>query len=132
MAGATLCKSINRAIATSIAGTLGVGIHWIAGQCGQKYEPLVLGASVFIFGEFICHTINSNKLLYTLEIEKKKEFCAPIVGKLAMDHQGWRPHFSIRWSRSSGPWLMPIPKLIIDSSVWPLGLGPSPLSWLNP
>ncbi|KAL9245429.1 hypothetical protein vseg_019087 [Gypsophila vaccaria] len=47
--GATICKSINRAVATAIAGSLGVGIHWIASQCGQKYEPIVLGASVFIF-----------------------------------------------------------------------------------
>ncbi|KAK9713590.1 hypothetical protein RND81_06G037700 [Saponaria officinalis] len=48
--GATICKSINRAVATGVAGSLGVGIHWIASQCGQKYEPIVLGASVFIFG----------------------------------------------------------------------------------
>ncbi|KAK9713589.1 hypothetical protein RND81_06G037700 [Saponaria officinalis] len=47
--GATICKSINRAVATGVAGSLGVGIHWIASQCGQKYEPIVLGASVFIF-----------------------------------------------------------------------------------
>ncbi|KAK9743193.1 hypothetical protein RND81_03G223400 [Saponaria officinalis] len=47
--GATLCKSINRAVATTLAGVLGVGVHWIASQCGQKYEPVVLGASVFIF-----------------------------------------------------------------------------------
>ncbi|KAL9234566.1 hypothetical protein vseg_009424 [Gypsophila vaccaria] len=47
--GATLCKSINRAVATTLAGSLGVGVHWIASQCGQKYEPIVLGAFVFIF-----------------------------------------------------------------------------------
>ncbi|KAJ8440626.1 hypothetical protein Cgig2_031043 [Carnegiea gigantea] len=47
--GATLCKCINRAIATVIAGSLGFGIHWVASHCGHKYEPLVLGTSVFIF-----------------------------------------------------------------------------------
>ncbi|GAB4844622.1 hypothetical protein Ancab_038023 [Ancistrocladus abbreviatus] len=47
--GATLCKSINRAIATAVAGSLGVGVHWIAGQSGEKFEPVILGTSVFIF-----------------------------------------------------------------------------------
>ena len=40
-------------MATTIAGFLGVGVHWIAGHCGEKYEPIVTGASVFIFGELI-------------------------------------------------------------------------------
>ncbi|GAB4861566.1 hypothetical protein Ancab_036759 [Ancistrocladus abbreviatus] len=47
--GATLCKSINRAIATAIAGYLGVGVHWIASRCGENFEPIILGTSVFIF-----------------------------------------------------------------------------------
>ncbi|XP_074282462.1 aluminum-activated malate transporter 10-like [Silene latifolia] len=51
--GATICKSVNRAVATTVAGSLGVGIHWIASQCGQKYEPIVLGASVFIFASVV-------------------------------------------------------------------------------
>ncbi|KAJ8444690.1 hypothetical protein Cgig2_030364 [Carnegiea gigantea] len=49
MVGTTICKSVNRAIATIAAGSLGVGVHWIAGHCGEKYEPIVIGASVFIF-----------------------------------------------------------------------------------
>ncbi|XP_074265038.1 aluminum-activated malate transporter 10-like [Silene latifolia] len=47
--GATICKSFNRTVATTLAGSLGLGIHWIASQCGLKYEPIVLGVFIFIF-----------------------------------------------------------------------------------
>ncbi|KAL8138396.1 hypothetical protein V2J09_004397 [Rumex salicifolius] len=47
--GATLSKCINRTVATILGGSLGFGVHWIASQSGKKFEPIVLGASVFIF-----------------------------------------------------------------------------------
>ncbi|GAV71133.1 ALMT domain-containing protein [Cephalotus follicularis] len=47
--GATLSKSVNRATATFIAGLLGVGVHWLATQSGEKLEPIILGFSVFLF-----------------------------------------------------------------------------------
>ncbi|GMH22533.1 hypothetical protein Nepgr_024376 [Nepenthes gracilis] len=47
--GATLCKCINRAMATAVAGSLGIGIHWVASQTGEKFEPIIIGTSVFIF-----------------------------------------------------------------------------------
>ncbi|KAL9687818.1 hypothetical protein QQ045_032225 [Rhodiola kirilowii] len=46
--GATLSKSINRATATFLAGSLGLGVHWIATQSGPKFEPIILGFFVFI------------------------------------------------------------------------------------
>ncbi|CAM8974526.1 unnamed protein product [Rhodiola kirilowii] len=46
--GATLNKSINRAIATFLAGSLGIGVHWVASQSGQKFEPVIIGLFVFI------------------------------------------------------------------------------------
>ena len=50
IAGATLCKSLNRACGTLLAGSLAVGVHWIANQSGEKLEPYVNGASVFLLG----------------------------------------------------------------------------------
>uniref|UniRef100_A0A7N0RAS2 Aluminum-activated malate transporter n=1 Tax=Kalanchoe fedtschenkoi TaxID=63787 RepID=A0A7N0RAS2_KALFE len=46
--GATLNKSINRATATFLAGSLGLGVHWVATQSGQKFEPVIIGLFVFI------------------------------------------------------------------------------------
>ncbi|KDP28457.1 hypothetical protein JCGZ_14228 [Jatropha curcas] len=48
-AGATLSKSINRTIATFLAGSLGLGVNWIASQTGAKLQPVILGFSVFLF-----------------------------------------------------------------------------------
>ncbi|XVE77308.1 hypothetical protein DITRI_Ditri13aG0051800 [Diplodiscus trichospermus] len=47
--GATLSKCINRATGTFLAGALGVGIHWVADQSGDKMKPIILGISVFLF-----------------------------------------------------------------------------------
>ncbi|KAL3825708.1 hypothetical protein ACJIZ3_021737 [Penstemon smallii] len=46
--GGTLSKSINRGCATLVAGALGVGAEYLAGLCGEKGEPIVLGILVFI------------------------------------------------------------------------------------
>ncbi|KAK6147309.1 hypothetical protein DH2020_018221 [Rehmannia glutinosa] len=46
--GATICKSLNRGGATLLAGALGVGAEYLAGLCGDKGEPVVLGILVFI------------------------------------------------------------------------------------
>ncbi|KAJ8900431.1 hypothetical protein K2173_025208 [Erythroxylum novogranatense] len=46
--GATLYKCINRATGTFLAGSLGLGIHWIASHAGDEFEPIILGMSVFI------------------------------------------------------------------------------------
>ncbi|CAA2958839.1 aluminum-activated malate transporter 10 [Olea europaea subsp. europaea] len=46
--GATLCKCVNRATGTLLAGALGLGIHWIANQSGEKFEPIILQVSVFL------------------------------------------------------------------------------------
>ncbi|XP_047964318.1 aluminum-activated malate transporter 8-like [Salvia hispanica] len=45
--GGTLSKSINRGCATLLAGALGVGAEYLAGACGEKGEPVVLGLLVF-------------------------------------------------------------------------------------
>ncbi|KAK6919935.1 Aluminum-activated malate transporter [Dillenia turbinata] len=46
--GATVSKSINRATGTFLAGSLGIGIHWMASRSGEKFEPTILGGSVFL------------------------------------------------------------------------------------
>ncbi|XP_076957430.1 aluminum-activated malate transporter 10-like [Bidens hawaiensis] len=46
--GATIAKSFNRASATFLAGSIGVGVHWVANQCGEQLEPVILQASVTI------------------------------------------------------------------------------------
>ncbi|BFG32048.1 hypothetical protein CerSpe_183220 [Prunus speciosa] len=48
--GATLCKSINRICGTFLAGFLAIGIHWIANQSGEEFEPFITGISVFLLG----------------------------------------------------------------------------------
>ncbi|KAL0316052.1 UNVERIFIED_CONTAM: Aluminum-activated malate transporter 8 [Sesamum radiatum] len=45
--GGTLSKGINRGCATLLAGALGVGAEYLAGFCGDKAEPFVLGLMVF-------------------------------------------------------------------------------------
>ncbi|KAJ7952193.1 Aluminum-activated malate transporter [Quillaja saponaria] len=47
-AGATISKSLNRICGTSIAGFLAIGVHWVASQAGQKYEPIVVGVPLFL------------------------------------------------------------------------------------
>lgn len=46
--GATICKCLNRAGATLLAGALGLGVHWVATLFGEMYEPLILQGSVFV------------------------------------------------------------------------------------
>ncbi|KAL4562606.1 hypothetical protein LXL04_026634 [Taraxacum kok-saghyz] len=46
--GATIAKSCNRVGATLVAGSIGLGVHWMANQCGQELQPLILQVSVFI------------------------------------------------------------------------------------
>lgn len=46
--GAMLSKCINRMIGTFFAGSLAVGVHWIASHSGEVFQPLILGASVFL------------------------------------------------------------------------------------
>lgn len=49
--GATLQKCVNRAIGTFLAGSLGVGVHWVASQSGKDAEPVILQVSVFLLGK---------------------------------------------------------------------------------
>ncbi|XP_042479944.1 aluminum-activated malate transporter 10-like [Macadamia integrifolia] len=46
--GATLSKSLNRITGTVVAGSLAIGVHWIASQSGERFEPVILGSSVFL------------------------------------------------------------------------------------
>nr|XP_043633269.1 aluminum-activated malate transporter 8-like [Erigeron canadensis] len=60
-AGATLCKGMNRGLATLVAGVLGLGAKYFASLFGPKAEPIVLGCLVFVlvaaatFTRFIPH-----------------------------------------------------------------------------
>ncbi|KAK1274735.1 Aluminum-activated malate transporter 2 [Acorus gramineus] len=46
--GATIGKGLNRAFATLLGGSLGIGAHQIAELLGEKGEPVFLGVSVFL------------------------------------------------------------------------------------
>ncbi|XP_006303723.2 aluminum-activated malate transporter 2, partial [Capsella rubella] len=46
--GATLGKGINRAVATLVAGGLGIGAHHLASLSGATVEPILLAIFVFI------------------------------------------------------------------------------------
>uniref|UniRef100_A0A2N9HP65 Aluminum-activated malate transporter n=1 Tax=Fagus sylvatica TaxID=28930 RepID=A0A2N9HP65_FAGSY len=46
--GATLSKCINRATGTFLAGSLALGVQWIACKSGETFKPIIIGISVFI------------------------------------------------------------------------------------
>ncbi|WCJ34187.1 Aluminum-activated malate transporter 8 [Euphorbia peplus] len=46
--GGTLCKSLNRGVATFLAGALGLGAERLASLFGPKGEPIVIGLFVFL------------------------------------------------------------------------------------
>ncbi|KAJ6807538.1 aluminum-activated malate transporter 10-like [Iris pallida] len=46
--GGSLYKGFNRAIATTTAGALAFGIHWLARKSGETSEHIIIGTSVFI------------------------------------------------------------------------------------
>ncbi|XP_040988381.1 aluminum-activated malate transporter 10-like [Juglans microcarpa x Juglans regia] len=46
--GATLCKCLNRVFGTCLAGFLAIGVHWVASQSGERFEPVIVGVSVFL------------------------------------------------------------------------------------
>ncbi|XXG62530.1 hypothetical protein AAC387_Pa05g0869 [Persea americana] len=46
--GATLSKGLNRIFATVLAGALAVGAHQLASFSGERGEPIILGAFVFL------------------------------------------------------------------------------------
>ncbi|KAI3741394.1 hypothetical protein L1987_59066 [Smallanthus sonchifolius] len=46
--GATISKAFNRTTATFLGGSIGVGVHWIASQCGEELKPVILQVSVTI------------------------------------------------------------------------------------
>ncbi|XP_025013065.1 aluminum-activated malate transporter 10 isoform X2 [Ricinus communis] len=46
--GATICKSLNRVCGTTLAGMLAFSVHWVATKSGERFEPFIIGASVFI------------------------------------------------------------------------------------
>lgn len=60
IAGATIAKCLNRVFGTLLAGFLALGVHWIASQSGEKLEPLIAGASLFLLGLYLL-TFTHNK-----------------------------------------------------------------------
>ncbi|KAL6633797.1 hypothetical protein ACP70R_026468 [Stipagrostis hirtigluma subsp. patula] len=46
--GGSVYKCFNRAVATASAGVLALGVHWAASKSGDKLEPVILSASVFL------------------------------------------------------------------------------------
>nr|XP_043630008.1 aluminum-activated malate transporter 10-like isoform X2 [Erigeron canadensis]XP_043630012.1 aluminum-activated malate transporter 10-like isoform X2 [Erigeron canadensis] len=46
--GGTLYKSLNRIGATTLAGFLALGSHWIASQAGHRFEPVIMEISLFV------------------------------------------------------------------------------------
>ncbi|KAG8659013.1 aluminum-activated malate transporter 10 isoform X2 [Manihot esculenta] len=46
--GATISKSLNRVFGTCLAALLAFSVHWVACKAGEKFEPWIVGASVFL------------------------------------------------------------------------------------
>jgi len=46
--GVAVLKGLNRACATFLAGTLGIGAHYLPVLFGEKWEPVVPGVLVFL------------------------------------------------------------------------------------
>lgn len=67
IAGATISKSLNRICGTFLAGFLAIGVHWIASQSGDQLEPLIIGASVFILGQY--NTVLEEPYLLHLKLD---------------------------------------------------------------
>ncbi|KAM4094832.1 hypothetical protein ACB094_06G224500 [Castanea mollissima] len=42
------CKCINRATGTFLAGSLALGVQWIANKSGETFEHMIIGISVFL------------------------------------------------------------------------------------
>lgn len=53
ISGATLSKGLNRVFATFLAGALAVGAHQLASFSGERGEPIILGAFVFLIGRIL-------------------------------------------------------------------------------
>jgi uncharacterized membrane protein YccC len=58
IAGATIYKSINRICGTTLAGLLALGVHWVASRAGAEWEPVIVGASLFLLGILLFIEIN--------------------------------------------------------------------------
>lgn len=50
LAGATLCKGLNRGIGTLLAGSLSFLIQYIANESGQVLRAVFVGVAVFMIG----------------------------------------------------------------------------------
>ncbi|XP_071700353.1 aluminum-activated malate transporter 10-like [Rutidosis leptorrhynchoides] len=46
--GGTLYKCLNRICATFLAGFLALGVNWVAAQSGHRFEPVIMGISLFV------------------------------------------------------------------------------------
>ncbi|KAL3499057.1 hypothetical protein ACH5RR_041789 [Cinchona calisaya] len=46
--GVTISKCLNRATGTCLAGFLAIGVHWLVSKSGNKFEPIITGASLFL------------------------------------------------------------------------------------
>jgi hypothetical protein len=51
--GGTLCKGLNRASGTLVAGFIAVGAHKVAYMCGDKAEPVLLAIFVFLLCTYL-------------------------------------------------------------------------------
>lgn len=63
--GATLSKSLNRGLATLLAGALGVGAQRLASLFSEREEPIVLGILVFLLGIYLSIHIHDDDSIYT-------------------------------------------------------------------
>lgn len=51
-AGATLCKGLNRALGTLLAGLLAFLVEYIAEASGRVFQALFIGAALFLIGMY--------------------------------------------------------------------------------
>lgn len=60
--GGTLCKGLNRAFGTLVAGFIAVGAHKVAYLCGDKAEPVLLAIFVFLLCTCVTFCVHARLL----------------------------------------------------------------------
>jgi uncharacterized membrane protein YccC len=62
MAGATLCKGLNRGLGTLLAGLLSFLLDYVANESGQILQAVFIAVAVFIIGISMPNVISTSQI----------------------------------------------------------------------
>jgi len=62
MAGATLCKGMNRGLGTLLAGLLSFLLDYVANESGQILQAVFIAVAVFIIGMSMPNVISASQI----------------------------------------------------------------------